>query len=265
MSDERVLYEPGQVIADRYLVEEVVGRGTTGTVYRAENLTPDTIPERVAIKVVHPHLRQERQVLGRLRREARILARVESPYLCPLYEFIEDEHRIILVLEYVDGPALDAYIARRDGPLPLGEALEIGRQVCEALEAAHRAGVIHRDLKPANILVEGVADEEDEQTPPRSSFLRDLRVRVVDFGLAKDIEGDMTSSHTVLTEQDMVFGTPDYMAPEQVAGETIDARSDVYAAGILLYELVAGTRPFDHASPIATMRAHLQEAVLSPR
>src|SRR5690606_12623275 len=137
----------------------------------------------------------------------------------------------------------------------------IMQQICAALSAAHAAGVVHRDLKPSNVLIEGVRGEAGGEGAPRS-FLRDLTVRVVDFGLAKLVHGDTTG--TVLTEQDMIFGTPDYMAPEQVSGEDLDIRCDVYAAGVILYQMVVGKLPFDMPSPLTTMAAHLNDPVPAP-
>ena len=137
-------------------------------------------------------------------------------------------------------------------------------QICDALDAAHHKGIIHRDLKPSNVLIEGVWNKErseGEEAPPQS-FLKNLKVRVVDFGLAKIVAGDTTG--TVLTEQDMVFGTPDYMAPEQVAGEELDRRCDIYAAGVMLYEMIVGAVPYDTPGPLTTMTAHLRDPIPVP-
>jgi serine/threonine-protein kinase len=182
--------------------------------------------------------------------------------LCKLLECVEEHGLLLIALEYVDGPSLDAYLGQRSD-LPLAEVTAIMTQICAALTSAHDAGVIHRDLKPSNVLIEGVrpaGPANDDQPPP--SFLRDLSVRVVDFGLAKLIHGDHAG--TVLTEQDMIFGTPDYMAPEQVSGEELDGRCDVYAAGVILYEMLVGKLPFDTPGPLTTMAAHLNSPVPTP-
>ena len=250
----------GEVVAERYEILEELGRGTSGTVYRAADLHVDSAQEIVAIKAIHAHLHADRQIYGRFRREVEILRRLEGPHLCKLLDCIEEDGLLLMVLEYVQGPPLDSY-ADANGPLPLEEIVAIFEQIGVALDAAHRGGVIHRDLKPSNVLIEGVDRPVDAREGPRS-FLRHLRVRVVDFGLAKIVVGD--GDGTALTEHDMVFGTPDYMAPEQVAGEELDPRCDVYAAGVMLYELVVGRVPFEVPGALDTMAAHLNQPVPAP-
>jgi serine/threonine-protein kinase len=252
--------EIGQVVAERYEILEELGRGTSGTVYRAADLHVNTEHETVAIKAIHGHLHADRQIYGRFRREVEILRRLEGPHVCKLLDCVEDDGLLLTVLEYVDGPSLDSY-AEVHGPLPLPEIAAIFAQIGTALDAAHQAGIIHRDLKPSNVLVEGVRGAGDGAEGPRS-FLRNLRVRVVDFGLAKIVVGD--GDGAALTEHDMVFGTPDYMAPEQVAGEELDQRCDVYAAGVMLYELVVGRVPFETPGALDTMAAHLNQPVPEP-
>jgi serine/threonine protein kinase len=255
-------FEVGRVVAERYEILAVIGSGTSGTVYRARDLHVDTRHEIVALKAVHPHLHSDRQIFGRFRREVKILKKLEGPHLCRLLDTIEDDGLLMIAIEHVDGPSLEDYLLDH-GPLPDHEALAIMRQVCEALQAAHDRDVIHRDLKPSNLLIEGAGARgavDDDGAP--LSFLRELTVRVVDFGLAKMIQGD--TAGTVLTEQDMIFGTPDYMAPEQVSGEDLDGRCDVYAAGCILYEMIVGKVPFDTPGPLTTMAAHLNQPVPSP-
>lgn len=264
MSDElrQPCFDEGHVVAERYEILEAVGQGTTGTVYRARDLWCDTDQEIVALKAIHPHLHSDRQIFGRVRREVKILKQIEGPNLVKLLDYIEDEGLLLISLEYVDGPSLDSYVEQR-GPVPLSEIIAIVEQICAALNTAHQAGIIHRDLKPSNVLVEGTRPLEelgDDDVPP--SFLEELKVKVVDFGLAKIVAGEMTG--TALTEADMIFGTPDYMSPEQVAGDELDPRSDVYAAAVLLYELVSGKVPFDAPSALATMTAHLHEPPSPP-
>lgn len=260
MSDDELrhpCFDEGHVVAERYEILEAVGQGTTGTVYRARDLWCDTDREIVALKAIHPHLHSDKQIFGRVRREVKILKQIEGPNLVKLLDYIEDDGLLLISLEYVDGPSLDTYLEKR-GPMPLSEIIAIVEQICAALTSAHDAGIIHRDLKPSNVLVEGTRPLEDlgeDDVPP--SFLEELKVKVVDFGLAKIVAGDMTG--TALTEADMIFGTPDYMSPEQVAGDELDPRSDVYAAAVLLYELVCGKVPFDAPSALATMTAHLHD------
>ncbi|MEM1028893.1 MAG: serine/threonine-protein kinase [Myxococcota bacterium] len=266
-------YAPGQVVAERFEILAPVGRGVTGTVYRARDLWCDNDAEIVALKAIHQHLHCDRQIFGRVRREASILKRIEGPNLVKLLDYIEEDGHLLLSLEYVDGPCLDDYVRER-GPMPLAESIAILEQVCAALETAHEDGVIHRDLKPSNVLVETMrpppsvnptddgdgGPEAEDRVPP--SFLAGLRVKVVDFGLAKMVAGEVTG--TALTEADMIFGTPDYMSPEQVSGEHLDRRSDVYAAAVILYELVCGDVPFDAPTALATMTAHLHEQPVAP-
>ncbi len=255
-------FEVGRVVAERYEILATIGSGTSGTVYRARDLHVDASQEVVALKVVHSHLHGDRQIFGRFRREVKILQKLEGPHLCRLLDTIEDDGLLMIALEHVDGPSLEEHLCDH-APLPDHEALAIMMQVCEALQAAHDRSVIHRDLKPSNLLIEGsgLRGGVDEAGAPLS-FLRELSVRVVDFGLAKMIQGDTTG--TVLTEQDMIFGTPDYMAPEQVSGEALDGRCDVYAAGCILYEMIVGKVPFDTPGPLTTMAAHLNQPVPSP-
>jgi serine/threonine protein kinase len=255
-------YEVGRVVAERYEILATIGKGASGTVYRARDLYVDTSDEIVALKAIHPHLHGDKQIFGRFRREVEILRRLKGPNLCQLLDCIEEDGLLLISLEHVDGPALDDYL-REHGPLPISEVIAIMTQVCTAMSAAHQCDVIHRDLKPSNVLIEGVRrDGEADSDGAPLSFLRELRVRVVDFGLAKMVAGDMTG--TALTEVDMIFGTPDYMSPEQVAGDELDHRSDIYSAGVMLYEMVAGRVPFDTPGPLTTMAAHLNQEAPMP-
>ncbi|MCC6553342.1 MAG: protein kinase [Polyangiaceae bacterium] len=255
-SEEHKL-SPGARFAERYTVESRLGEGASGTVYLARREPGD---ERVALKVIHRHLCGKRQIYKRFHREAAILGRLEGDHVVKLLELVEHEGLLALALEYVDGTSLEAMLA---GAAPLGPdlAVHIAIEVCAALEAAHAAGVIHRDLKPANVLIE-------REAPPGSrragAPALPGRVRVVDFGLAKVVQGDQMT--TSLTEQDMIFGTPEYMAPEQVRGdEQVDARCDVYALGCMLYEMAVGKPPFQRRTAMGVMTAHLTEEPAPPR
>jgi serine/threonine-protein kinase len=233
------LLPPGRAIGG-YTIERVLGEGASGIVYAAK--APDQA--RVALKVIHREHLADRQIFGRFRREAAILTRLEGEHLVKLLEFVEDQGLLAIALEYVDGVSLESVLKERSA-LPLGEAIEIALQICAALGSAHAAGVIHRDLKPANVLVESAGGGAD------------VRVRVVDFGLAKAVHGEHGT--TGLTEQDMIFGTPEYMAPEQARGDEADFRCDLYAAGVILYEMAIGKVPFKGPTAIATMTAQLTE------
>jgi serine/threonine-protein kinase len=252
-------YDVGHVVAERYEILEVLGHGMTGTVYRARDLHVDSAHEIVALKAIHAHLHTDRQIFGRFRREVKILEKLEGAHLCKLLECIEEDGSLMIALEYVEGPSLEEYLRERD-PLPLAEVVTIAGQICEALAIAHKAGVVHRDLKPSNVLIEGSSTPLSDGPP--ASFLSGLSVRVVDFGLAKLVHGDVAAA-TVLTEQDMIFGTPDYMAPEQVMGEELDGRCDIYAVGVILFEMLCGRLPFDTPGPLTTMSAHINTPVPS--
>ncbi|MBI4705890.1 MAG: serine/threonine protein kinase [Deltaproteobacteria bacterium] len=249
--------EPGRLVASRYEVLSVIGTGATGTVYLARDRASEPEGERVALKVVHRQLCNHPQIVGRYRREAKILRRLEGPHVVKLLELVEDEGLLAIVLEYVAGPSLERYLERRR-QLGVDRAVAIFWQICEALDEAHRAGVIHRDLKPDNVLLAGAVPEPEDEPAEAPVPV----VRVVDFGLAKVIHGDLTGTQlTQLTARDMVFGTPAYMSPEQIRGEPLDARCDLYAAGVMLYEMLAGELPFVGSGPIATMMAHLDQEV----
>ena len=240
----------GRRLADKFEIVGVLGEGATGIVYDALRVAEG---DRVALKVIHQHLAGDAQIRGRFTREAAILRRLEGEHLCPILEFGEapDPRRegaglMYMALPRIEGTALDA-VLRREGRLPIERALAIMLDVCAALSEAHAQGVIHRDLKPGNVLLR----EGD-------------RAVVVDFGMAKIITGGGTGT-TALTQRNMVFGTPEYMAPEQARGDELDARCDVYASGIILYELVTGAVPFVGTNPLNVLTAHLTSPPRPPR
>lgn len=233
------------VVADRYRLERVLGDGASGVVYVAERIDDDA-GVRVALKVIHRHLVRDRQISRRFAREASILRKLRCPNLVPLLDFGETGDGILyMALELVEGRALDQLM--QEGPLDIERSVAIVRQICAALESAHGAGIVHRDLKPGNVIIEPGSGDEPE------------RARVLDFGMAKVLRGEGNDSLTALTEQNMVFGTPEYMAPEQARGDEVDARCDVYAAGVMLYELLTGSVPFESSTPIGMMTAHLMQ------
>jgi serine/threonine-protein kinase len=240
----------GRTIGDRFEIVDVLGEGGTGVVYDALRL-PSREP--VALKVIHNHLLTDKQIRGRFTREAAILRRLEGPHLCAILEFgevpdprHENVSLLYMALPKIEGPALDTLLAN-EGPLPIDRALDVMVQVTNALKAAHAQGVIHRDLKPANVIL-------------RSG----THAIVVDFGMAKIVAGSGTGT-TALTTNNMVFGTPEYMSPEQARGDELDARCDVYAAGVILYELLVGRVPFAGATPLNVLTAHLTSDIEPPR
>jgi serine/threonine protein kinase len=240
----------GRVLGGKFEIVGVLGEGGTGIVYDAIRLKEK---DAIALKVIHGHLLGDKQIRGRFTREAAILRRLEGPHLCAILDFGEvadpkhaEAGLLYIALPKIDGIALDRLL-KDQGTLPIERALEVVLEVCEALKSAHAQGVIHRDLKPANVI------------------LRDGRhAIVVDFGMAKIVTGGGTGT-TALTAHNMVFGTPEYMAPEQARGDELDARCDVYATGVILYELLTGTVPFTGATPLNVLTAHLTSQPPPPR
>jgi serine/threonine protein kinase len=218
----------GRTIEGKYRLDAKLGAGGMGSVYRATRLV---IGDEVAIKILHAEQNDQRAA-ERFRREAQAAARLKHPNAINIYDFgVTEDGLQYLVMELVEGESLRRII-KQQGPLTPSAAAEIIRQVCAALDEAHRHNIIHRDIKPDNIIVEVAANR--------------LRVKVLDFGIAKlrdDTAGNLTQTGSVL-------GTPHYMSPEQCLGEELDSRSDIYSLGIVLYEMLAGVVPFN--SPIST-------------
>src|SRR6185295_13767251 len=224
----------------RYRVQRGLGRGGMGAVYLADD---EVRGELVALKVISSAFAADEAAMGtRFRREAAAARRVSSPSVIRIHDLGEARPGLLyLSMEYFAGRTLTEIIAQR-GVVPLKDVQDMLQQIGAGLEAAHQVGVIHRDLKPSNILVgeRGM-------------------VKIIDFGLATTTVGDG------LTATGAMLGTPHYMAPEQVRGKPIDARTDVYAFGALAYHLVCGRPPFVGDNPIAIGFAHLSEPVTSPR
>ena len=223
----------GEVIADRYELQEVVGTGGMSSVYRAH----DRLLERtVALKVLHEHYSADDEYIERFRREARAAAQLTHPGIVTVIDRGEQDGRQFIVFEHVAGETLKDVIDR-EGRLPVRQALELALDVARALQFAHERGLVHRDVKPQNVLLNG-----------------DGRAKVTDFGIARevDVEQSMTQTGTVL-------GTSHYLAPEQARGEEVDERSDVYALGAVLFELLTGEVPFPGDSFVAVAMKHIHE------
>jgi serine/threonine protein kinase/class 3 adenylate cyclase len=237
----------------RFQLLEELGQGSQGVVYRAEDPANGNI---VAIKVLRPEWTSRPEVLRRFRKEARILAELNNPYIVNLLEHNEDDGLAYLVLELVAGRSLNELIT--DGkPLDEALALEIAGDVARGLGAAHERGIVHRDIKPGNVLLlEPLAASPSETTQVGTAPGPRLRVKLSDFGLARHL--DETES-LALTEPGAVIGTPRYMAPEQCTGRKVDPRTDVYALGATLYHMLAGRPPFIGESRDQLYELHCHE------
>ncbi|MEO5963288.1 MAG: serine/threonine-protein kinase, partial [Thermomonas sp.] len=213
---------PGTLLGGRYRIEAILGIGGMGVVYRASDLT---LGVDVALKLLRPELAHRDDVLDRFRQELLLARQVSSPHVVRIHDLAQHDGHWLISMDYVDGESLDHRIDR-EGPLPLDDALRIIEQIAQGLVDAHAKGVVHRDLKPANILL-------DTQG----------QAYIADFGVARSLA---TSGmlQTSMTRAGSVVGTPDYLSPEQARGETADARSDLYAVGLILYEMLAGKLPF---------------------
>lgn len=217
----------GTLLADRYRIDQLLGEGGMGQVYRVEHVH---MRKAVALKVLHRELTAQKEIVARFEREAVAAARIEHPHVAAATDFGRlADGSFYLVLEFVEGRSL-THLMAAEGRLPVRRALAITRQISDALSAAHEAGIVHRDLKPDNVML--VAREQNEDF-----------VKVLDFGIAK-VQNDDTSDQPALTKAGTVFGTPEYMAPEQARGAATDARADLYTLGMMLYEMLSGRTAF---------------------
>ncbi|HEX5438684.1 MAG TPA: protein kinase [Gemmatimonadaceae bacterium] len=234
----------GQILAERYHIERKLGEGGMGEVYLGTHVK---MGRPCAIKIMHPALTHDPDATGRFGREAANASRINHPNVAIVYDFGETADGIVYIaMEYVDGEPLSAVIAR-EGPLAEDRVLDIGAQVAQALAAAHELGIVHRDLKPDNIMLVRKDD-------------RDL-VKVVDFGIAKA----MRNTSTRITRTGFVLGTPAYMSPEQVSGDVLDGRTDLYSLGCILFELLTGYTTFSGPSAEAIITRRLTEPPPHPR
>ncbi len=229
----------GVVVADRYRIEERIGVGGMGTVYLGSHTR---VGQKVAIKVLHERHAGDAQLTLRFENEALTYGRVNHPNLVGLHDFGRTpEGMFFMVLEYCPGTPLSAVLRGRRA-LPAAVAVDIVVQIAQGLAAAHTAGFVHRDLKPENVVLM-------ESRPGR------FHAKLLDFGIAKSVDDDGPR----LTQAGMVFGTPEYMSPEQARGEVVDHRSDVYALGCMLYELICGRPPFSGSNKMQVMHSQASE------
>ena len=230
----------GKLIKGRYNVISKIGEGGMGSVYLAEQVS---IGRKVALKVLQGNYASDDEFIGRFRREARLAASLNHRNIVTVYDFDQgNDGSLFLAMEFLQGDKLSEVI-RRDGALDIGRAVRLGLQIAEGLAAAHRAGVIHRDIKPDNVMVVGPRGTED--------------VKLMDFGIARMMD---TGTMGNLTRPGMIMGTPAYMAPEQAEGADVSEKTDIYALGIVLYEMLSGSVPFKASTPSAVLIKQLQEA-----
>ena len=228
-------FSPGTILGERYRIIGLVGRGGMGEVYRADDLK---LGQPVALKFLPEKLASEPAFIERFYAEVRHARGVSHPNVCRVYDVGEIEGRHFLSMEYVDGEDL-ASLLRRIGRLPPDKAIDIAREMCAGLSAAHDKGVLHRDLKPGNVMIDGRG-----------------RAKITDFGLAVGVDDDKGGAE--------VSGTPAYMAPEQLAGRGASIQSDIYALGLVLYELFTGRKAFEAATLAEWRRKHAEEQPTSP-
>jgi len=226
---------PGRLLAGRYRIIALLGKGGMGEVYRADDLT---LGQTVALKFLPDEAARDESLLERFRNEVRIARRVSHPNVCRVYDVGSFEGQTFFTMEYIDGEDL-ASLLRRIGRLPQDKALDIARQLCAGLAAAHAKGVLHRDLKPANIMLDGRG-----------------QAVITDFGLA-GVAGDIQGT-------DVRSGTPAYMAPEQLAGKEVTVRSDTYSLGLVLYEIFTGKRAFGDKSSASGKTGRADRALSRP-
>jgi len=229
-----------------YKVVGELGAGGMGIVYKALDLRLD---RHVALKILPADKSDDGERRARFLHEARAASALNDPHIVTIFDIFTDEGTDVLVMEFVQGRTLREIL--NDGPMPVARAIEIAAQVAEGVGAAHAAGIVHRDLKPGNVMVTERG-----------------RVKVLDFGLAKLVGGSFAEQPTVIaptTVAGMLLGTVDYMSPEQARGDPIDARSDVFSLGAMLYEMLTGTRPFVAPHPVGVLHEILYGTVVPPR
>jgi serine/threonine protein kinase len=260
-SEKRISHRPGGpaaligvTISGRYRIERLLGEGGMGAVYQAEHTH---MRKRLAVKVLHPEMSRLPEVVARFEREAMAAAHIDHPNVATATDFGKlEDGSFFLVLEFVEGQSLRDALGK--SRIELGRALHITHQIAAALQRAHAMGIVHRDLKPENVMLVDRDGDPDF-------------VKVLDFGIAKVPVGALTSpassplsggpAQPVLTQLGMVYGTPEYMAPEQALGQVVDARADLYALGVMTYEMLAGSRPFDHESKVSLLGMHVTARV----
>ena len=235
----------GQVIADRYRILSALGEGGMGRVYLAEHVR---MQRKCAVKMISPALARTEAAIARFNREAANASQISHSNVVQVYDFGEGPNgQLYLAMEYVEGETMSKLV-RREGSLTIRRAATLTKQVCDALSAAHHRGIVHRDLKPDNIIVTRQYDGTE-------------CVKVVDFGIAKTVQSDGTDpgDKQNLTTIGVAVGTPEYMSPEQLAGEKLDTRSDIFSLGLVFFELLTADLPHARVTSRETLVARLTE------
>jgi tRNA A-37 threonylcarbamoyl transferase component Bud32 len=228
----------GSLFAGRYLVIDMLGKGGMGCVYRALDTKVD---EEVALKFINPEIAADARIVARFRTELKVTRKITHRHVCRMYDLGADGDALFITMEYIPGEDL-ADMVRRLGRLPVERAFIVAREVCEGLAEVHRLGIIHRDLKPKNIMID-----------------RDGEAKIMDFGLAR-------TPHAVkLTEVGHTVGTPSFMSPEQLNGEALDPRSDIFALGVIMYQMLTGRLPFEADSTLNLALQHKTHRPPHPR
>ncbi len=237
----------GREIAGRYRVQAKLGEGGMGAVYKAEQIS---LKRQCAVKLLRPEVAGSQMLLRRFNAEAELVAKLSHPNTVNIYDFGQDsDGTLFIAMEYIEGKSLRDVI-HQEAPLPLRRALSIAQQVAASLVDAHAHSIVHRDLKPDNVMLQDRGRQKDV-------------VRVLDFGIAK-LRDENRQSQMAMTQAGDMLGTPQYMSPEQIRGETIDGRTDIYSLGGLLYEMVTGRLPFEAPTVLALLSKHLTETIVPP-
>ncbi len=236
-----------EILDGQFRVLEKVGTGGMGSVYKASQ---PAMNRMVAIKILHPKLAGRKDLTSRFRREARAMSQLTHPNTAKVFMYgeAEEDGSLYIVMEMLEGKNLNQTV-RKEGPMQPERAIPILIQVCGALQEAHDLGIVHRDLKPENIFLSkqgGIVDFP----------------KVLDFGLAKVTERQMQPGSVILTQEGMVFGTPEFMSPEQAQGRVLDARSDIYSLAVILYEVLTGKLPFSARTPMEYIQKHVMEPAI---
>ncbi|MGD8540433.1 MAG: protein kinase, partial [Candidatus Aminicenantes bacterium] len=228
----------GSTFAGRYQIIEEIGKGGMGKVYKAQDTE---IKEKVALKLIKPEISADKKTIERFQNELKFARKIGHRNVCRMYDLNKEEDSYYITMEYVSGEDLKSFI-RRSEKLSVGKAISIAKQVCDGLSEAHRLGVVHRDLKPSNIMIDNEGN-----------------ARIMDFGIARSLK------EKGITGAGVMIGTPEYMSPEQVEGREVDQRTDIYALGVILYEMVTGRVPFEGDTALTVAVKHKTEEPEDPR